>query len=431
MNTSSFEKNRSPYSNVEVLILANRPRFTRESLDGRGSFGLLPICNKPILLRLLENIEKAGFHNINIACLEKDRDTYRPFLEQFSLPVNILKIDGPTTTAEIIRMCSKKSSHVLVIPIDFITTFNLSSLFDFHIINGARISLLINKESSESSKPGNYPGPIHQSQSPYYSLRLLITDTSSPKRLVTILSNDGAINDDLDISSKLSNPKDIPEVITHSMFIPPQNLQGYHSYSCDSSIKMTGVYILSPKCVKFIKENPDISSIESELIPLMCREKKVFIQHLPPQTFSLHIINYETLFNINFKCISKQYPELYPVGNNPNAEWKPERITAPAEFSFESDCYYGDNVTIGSNTTIRRSIIGAHVKIGNDCRLQNCVIFEHVTINDGVKLKNSIIMEGSIIPKKSDIENSVSQPKYDKPDQAPVKARQEVLRSYA
>ena len=73
---SEKKSQRTPYSNVQIVIMANRPAFTRESLGDSGLFGSIPIANKPILAHLLEQFEKNNFTNISLVCLCMDAQGY-------------------------------------------------------------------------------------------------------------------------------------------------------------------------------------------------------------------------------------------------------------------------------------------------------------------------------------------------------------------
>ena len=116
MIAESHTNHRSPYSNVDVIILANRSIFARES-ESDWLFGLITIGNKPILLHLLQQLEANGLHNISLACLGKDKGAYSDFIAQNpSFHITLYDVDGTATTCNIIRRIANEKNYTFVFP---------------------------------------------------------------------------------------------------------------------------------------------------------------------------------------------------------------------------------------------------------------------------------------------------------------------------
>lgn len=414
--------------------MANRPGFSRDSSEESQLFGLLPIANRPIFVHLLAQFERYGLNNITLVCLKKDKQKYNDFLLQSytTRSIRTVPVDGVCTTCDIIRMLSRNNNnHILLYPIDLLMSENLTGIIDFHIASQSLITLVTTKYKVDEKELRQAPGPqiIRQNTG---GKRYFVYDESDPHRLVTLLSDNAALGEDLDLSLKRverdesmesmkscdSNELDEPD----GMGIRHDHLTGFRSLLIDGSLSLTNAYVLSPKCVEYLsnQQNQNIHSIESELIPQIClkglnKNKSVSPQFKPikasiyctsPDEFSFRISDISMLFYANLKCATDKLKGFKPkadfisLDNSTGAGYYVEG--SPQEnFNYQPNCVYGANLSFEKDVSINRSIIGRHCKIGKGVKIYNSVLCDHVSIDDNTIIKNCIIGEDSIIKENS------------------------------
>ncbi|OHS99129.1 hypothetical protein TRFO_34536 [Tritrichomonas foetus] len=443
---------RSPYSNIQIVIMANRPAFTRETFGESQLFGLLPIANKPILGHLLDQFERYGFNNIALVCLRKDETAYAEFLLQYtSNPVRLIPVEGVMTTCEIIRNKISTENHLFLFPIDLLTSQNLTSIIDFHISTQSLITIVTSKFTIDEKERRNAPGFQPLNMSSIMGQRYFVYDESNPTKLVTLLSDSLAMNDDLDLSLKQVtmndqlNHEDSSDSLASSdggdpddgMNIRPEFLNGFHSLSVDCSQRLTSAFLFSPACISKLRELPDIHSIESELIPTLCREaveinglvnegESPTTKHIPASIFctgkdefAYRVIDYATLYITNMKCALTKLVGFSPsadftqVNGANNGYFTEGKHRVHNSFNYLPFSVYGDNLVVtGEDVNIQRSVIGRHCKIGKNVKIFNSILFDHVTVDEGVLIRDCIIGADSVIHSNSEFKQCIIVPRY-------------------
>ncbi|KAH0785986.1 translation initiation factor eIF-2B subunit gamma [Histomonas meleagridis] len=425
---------KSPYSNINVIIMANRPPFTREAVSEK-LFGRVTIGNKPIAHHIFKQFEKCGLINITLVCLSKDNKEYEDYLAQYTshnnlnINLSLLPVDGTFTTGEIIRKIGT-DKYTFVFPIDLLTSVNLTEIIDFHISSRSEITVIATKHGLDKSK-SKVPGYMINVRNPY-GTRYFVYPENEPTNLVTLLSDRESLNEDLDLSLKqaLVNRDESFESIASSDFSADESSEGMEiqdvflhnnkSLIIDSSMQLTNAYILSPKCVSLLKEdvsdNQKIHSIESELIPYLCREEaesaqfannrilhrkrahKASIYCIGDDNFAFRVTDYASLFLANLMCGSGRLKGFIPHGENTNGYYVGRDINVHNTFRFVPCNVYGDNLHIpNENVTIQRSVIGKNCRIGKGAKIINTVLFEGVTVQENAELNDCLVESDSVI----------------------------------
>ncbi|KAH0795869.1 translation initiation factor eIF-2B subunit gamma [Histomonas meleagridis] len=425
---------KSPYSNINVIIMANRPPFTREALSEK-LFGRVTIGNKPIAHHIFKQFENCGLRNITLVCLSKDNKEYEDYLAQYTshnnlnINLSLLPVDGTVTTGDIVRKIGA-DKYTFIFPIDLLTSVNLTQIIDFHISSRSEITVITTKHGLDKSK-SKVPGYMINVRNPY-GTRYFVYPENEPTKLVTLLSDQESLNEDLDLSLKqtLIDRDSSSESIASSEFSFEESNEGMEiqdiflrnskSLIVDSSMQLTNAYILSPKCVALLKEDVSsgqkIHSIESELIPYLCREDvessqlvnnhisrrkvahKASIYCIGDDNFAFRVTDYASLFLSNLMCGSQKLKGFTPHGENTNGYYVGRDISVHNTFRFLPCNVYGDNLHIpNENVTIQRSVIGKNCKIGKGAKITNTVLFEGVTIQEGAELSDCLVESDSVI----------------------------------
>ena len=436
----------SVYSNIQIVIMANRPAFTRETFGDSTLFGLIQIANKPILGHLLEQFDRLGLTNISVVCLMKDENAYAEFILQYtSHPVRLIPVEGVLTTCDIIRnkiitkdqLMKGSFDHIFLFPIDLLTSTDLTSIVDFHISMNALVTIVASRQSIDEKEKSNAPGFQPASMTESCGRRLFVYDELDKSKLILLLNDDDALNEDLDLSLKQVSMNNDNEISHDASFdslsgsmneensglsIPPEFLEGFHSLVVDSSMHITNAYILSPECIRKLLEETTIHSIESELIPILCREKversrlvnegdsqystavPASIYCVKDKDFAFRVTDYATLYVANMKCSgsklcgfspSAEYTQIQGQNHGYFSEGKHQ---VHSSFKYSPFSVYGDNFNAtAEDIKIIRSVIGRHCKIGKGASLFNTVLFDHVTIEEGVVLKECLVGSDTVI----------------------------------
>lgn len=104
---------------------------------------MLPVGDRPLIERTVEQIKAAGIGNIFIATYYKSDTIKSHFGDGSGLGVNIkyLKEELPLGTAGALRLIQSPPRFMLVINGDVVTTLNLKALFDYHRESGADMTV--------------------------------------------------------------------------------------------------------------------------------------------------------------------------------------------------------------------------------------------------------------------------------------------------
>ncbi|OHT05222.1 hypothetical protein TRFO_27169 [Tritrichomonas foetus] len=424
-------EHQSPFSNVDVVILANR---SREAFSDSQLFGLLTIANKPILAHVLDQFERFNFGKIKLVCLSKDQSAYADFLfSNSSRSVQLIPVDGAQTTCDIIRKIASQMNHVFIFPIDLFISVNLTEIVDYHISSHTQITVISTRQGLDEKDLKAAPGIQVANLNQNAGKRFFVYDEAKPNVLVTLLSDITSLNEDIDLSLKRIDSCSAEEDYSQddyfdysqdAMSVHPSHLKGVHSLIVDSSMMLTNAFLLSPECVTFLREN-NIHSIESELIPQICTEPKqpkkinASLYCAKPTEFAFRVTDYASLFVANMKCASTKLLGYSPAadftlfdGQN-NGYFKEDPHKVPETFKYTPFSVYGAYLTVLSDDVqIQRSVIGKHCKIGKGVKIFSSILFDHVTIDDGVVLRDCMIGSDSVIKSNSRLTLCIVSPRY-------------------
>ena len=452
---------KSPYSNIEVLIMANRPVFTREAFGDPQLFGFLPIANRPILDHLMSQFKRCGLSNIKLVCLTKDEAAYTEFLLQYAdrSGVSVFGVEGVCTTCEIIRKAATENKHVLLFPIDLITTVDLTSIIDFHVASKSRVTVVATESGLEEKETQNAPGAQMAGQSVGFGQRYLVYDENTPAKLVSLLSDEDALRCDLDLSLKqverdqsLESVASADTEVPDGMAINARHLTGFKSLVLDSWSQLTNMYVISPYGVDWLRKEKQMHSIESEMIPRLCVEATLFKkQHskkseveeedkdekdkkhdkrkrsddkivslfrIPKDKLTFRVTDYTTLYVANMRCAQKRLSGFEPAAEymstgDGKGYFVEGTQKVSEQFQYAPFCVYGDNFNAqGEKIQVSRSVIGRHCRIGKGVKMFNSVLFDHVTIEEGCEIRDCVIGADSVINSNCKFQQCIVLPRY-------------------
>ncbi len=164
----------------------------------------------------------------------------------------------------------------------------------------------------------------------------------------------------------------------------------------------TGIYILEPEILEHIPEN-ETYDFGKQLFPKLLSEgveinswegKGVWLDTGRPKELiaGSQIMASRYGFeikekNINGSIIMKERP----IGDS---------------YKINGNCYLGENVKIGKETSVHNSMIYNGVEIGDNVKISDSIIFNGCRIDNETELSGSVIMENTSIGKKCIINRS-------------------------
>lgn len=428
---------RGPYSNINVVVLANRDSNIRNVFGPSQQVGFLKIGNKNLIDHVLLRIHSFGFDQITLVVNKNDKEIYSDYcMTNFNFDVGVLSADSGKSTCQILRdFPREEKSHILVYPIDLITTFNLTKLVDDHIKSKACATIFATSYQVSPNQLENAPGTgvaISNTGKHFFVL-----DESDKSKLITLLGDPDALRFDIDLSLKRLDKEDsvasFPDD-TDGMEISDQNLEAAKAMIIDASMKLTNAYLISPAGMKFMNDNTDISSIENEFIQRLCSQRAKVI-NINTDEFTLQVQDFVSLYLINQECAKGDVECLIPNAEKiiPQ-EAKPKEfyfkngdVTASDKFKYNWFCIFGNGITIGDNTMIVRTCLDDRITIGKSCQIKYSVIYEHAFIGDNVKLDNCIVCQHARVPSGSVIKNCFIAPQFTSSEA--VKGEKSILRN--
>jgi len=420
-------KSQTPYSNVQVVLFANRGSAIREFFTESQGLSMVNIANLSCLSHLINQFMQLGFLNLTIVCLKVESELYQEFiLQRYPYMVSVFPVDGDKTTCEIIRMLPRAKQN-LIFPIDLFTTIDLTAFVDFHLFEKALITIFATQYKLDEKEIQNSPG-VQRAVNSQAGQHFFVYDETNPKKLVSLLADDVCVRNDIDLGMKrverdesLESFSSIDETdeFLHGMEISPEILQNVRSMIVESSSQLTRVYLLSSECVDYLNENEDIHSIESELIPRLCSKlMNTYIYRDGPNDITLRANDCVTLYHINLKCATGKFglfmpaAQFIPLEGSENGYFAEGKPKVPENFRYTPGSVFGDNFSAGEKTIVTKSVIGRNCKVGKNCVIQNCVIYDHVTIDDGCRIKNCMIGCDSKIPSGSTLTQCFVAPRF-------------------
>lgn len=419
-------KRKTIYSNLDIAIYTFRSLFPHRAFQNSVTFGLTPIAQKPLIEHLLSRFVSLGFTNIFILCNSYETSNYQTFIRDSTFTkVKIIGIDDKDSIAQIIRRIDFQN-HLMLYPIDLITSIDISRFFDFHVEKFSELTIFSTNNGLSKADLDQSPGQkldFQSKESIYF-----VTDQENPDRLVFLLNDQNAIQNDIDLSLMISDRNEVndqnsnsedDDIFSSGLEIPAKVLSLFRNLVIDSSSKFMNLYLFSPSCLKTLKDNYSLHSLTSQFIPFLCStHSNVFVFSEPPNETSILITDFASLFHTilkvgsgNFKCFSGEGGTDVTVN---------DQVKTFSNCCIASDLVFGDERNL-----VVRSVIGKGCSIGKGVRIFNSVIYDRVVIQDNVMIKGCLIGSDALIPSKSKLEQVVICPRFS--SDKPIDAKQKIL----
>ncbi|KAK5644306.1 hypothetical protein RI129_005606 [Pyrocoelia pectoralis] len=396
---------------------------------------LLPVGNKPLVWYPLVKLQEIGFKDVILIVYDNQKSEIQSTLDKLNLSIKIdyvsIKNEDQGTADSLRLIHDKIKTDVLVLSCDLISDVNLGGVLNlFRMHNASLCALLFNPSVSEQV---SVPGPKMK----YKPERDLIGIDSQTNRLVFLASAS-------DFETSMTLPKAL--IKKHTQITMYSNLIDSH------------VYVLKKWIIKYLQNEPSISTIKGELLPhiirkqllkpkekldyntsivntrdesgifgyvsespldLLIRETSSFNDHYgdlkssyhgdvvrcfayiaEPSVFGIRVNTLPAYHSVNFKIIDK-WEKL-------TKDKELNRIDSSADIQstqVDDKCIVWNSCKLSEKTSFKSSILGFNCEVEKFSRVFNSIIMNDVVIKEKVALENCIVCNNTVIESGCQIKN--------------------------
>jgi translation initiation factor eIF-2B subunit gamma len=214
--------------------------------------------------------------------------------------------------------------------------------------------------------------------------------------------------------------------------LPVKLLQKFPRMRLRNNLIQNYCYLFTTSVLENILEDvrtENMYKIKEDLIPFLLKRQSAFnatvsVYIVPENLFSMRVHDIKSYLQVNMLCCTpltgkeksgqsvKPLPlVLLSTENTPRniliSYYRAGSGQIPAEFKqVTNDSIVQEDFKIGEKTSIVKSVIGKNTRIGSKCKITGSIIMDNVIIEDEVNINNSIIGPQVSIGTKCKILNS-------------------------
>ncbi len=313
---------------------------------------ILPIAGKTCMSYLLDSFYNAGINDVIVTTGYKYELLINSIISSKNNGQNILfSVEKePAGTAGSIKMISNFLDDTFIVGSgDILSDFDISDILKYHKKNRAMITMVLTEVKSTD--------------------QFGIVELEGDK-----------------ITKFLEKPEE-SETLSHTA--------------------NTGIYVMEPEIVSYIKSIP--YDFGRDLFPRLLR-KGIDIYGYRGKGVWLDTGRPNDLIKANQIMVNrygKDYNEQYIKGKN--------IIETSSKFNgnYIENSYIGNTIKMENNIKITNSAIYDNVNIGGGVSIENSILMPNVTVKNNSKIRESVIMRNCVIGEDSEIVESIISPDLD------------------
>ncbi len=322
---------------------------------------LLPICNRPLIEYVIENLKRCGITNLLVIADRYNEDSIKNYLgngSKFNVKINYLERASPVSTVDAIRNAEEfLTDDFLVVMGDNLTNVDIRKVINYHYEKNSIATIGL----KYMEKPLSYG----------------VVVLNPEKRIVFF--------------------KKRP--VSEDIKIPFDQLSTTAKFEIYTSLENTQIYFFDQGIISLLKERITFHSFGANVFPYLAKhEYPVYAYIFDQEEYWMGIDYPQRYLWAHWDVLRRWAWPFLPEGKLSLGSWYGENITMGENVKIESPSQISDNVTIGDSTTIKSlSTIGRNVSIGSNCEISGSVILDNVKIGNNVKIHNAIIDKGATI----------------------------------
>lgn len=243
-----------------LVILAGGEGARLFPISSGYSKSLLPVANRPMIWFQLDQIGQAGFCEVFLIISPEYLTQYNNFIDvykkhsQYSLSIILIPLDAHGT-ADALRQAAPRlasTKDIIIISGDIISDMPLSLLAIQHSAHKATLTACLKPcliNSKADAKDGNKPdqfGILPEEMDEVYRQYIALETTSGRVAYMHSVNN-------------------VQEFLSFSKY----SLQRMPDVTVFTNLTNMHVYICAPTIFKLLEENPQLSSFQNEVVPLI------------------------------------------------------------------------------------------------------------------------------------------------------------------
>lgn len=313
---------------------------------------IIPVAGKACMSYLLDSFYRAGINDVIVTTGYKFEALIKSIIETKNSDQSILfSVEKePAGTAGSIKLISNFIDDTFVVGSgDILSDFDIKDIINFHKKNNAKITIVL-------------------------------TEVSDPSQFGIV---------------ELKNNK-----ITKFLEKPSESETFSH-------IANTGIYVIEPEILSYIKTVP--YDFARDLFPRLLR-KNIEIYGYVGKGIWLDTGRPNDLIRANQIMVNK-------YGREYNDELIKGKNIIETSSKFDScqiyNSYIGNSIKIDRDVKIKSSAIYDFVNIEKNVEIENSILMPNVTVRENSKIKNSVIMRDCVIGQDSEIVDSIISPELE------------------
>ena len=392
---------------LQVVVLAGGRGRSLYPLTTHMPKMLLPISNKPMIIYILEMLERSDckfaqpilvltqdeYQNKLSKCLE----TRYKIMSENTFEIIGVPEEFPGTLGSLRYLFStphmtRGNNEILIISADLLLDFSVLPSY----VNNFRLS------SSDCSILA------HIGKTSYEEMQIFALNNSQIVQIFEWVDNEEGFS------------------------LPMKTLHKFPRMRMRNDLIQNHCYLFKQSLLRTLLDHPKserLYKLKDELIPLLLKQQfalntRVDIYIVPENNYSKRVNTLRSYTEANMECClhlsskEKQKQNSKPMPlillSTPNSPrniltnfYRAAGDQIPIEFKqVSSDCVIQDDFKIGEKSSVSKSVIGKNTRIGNKCKIVGSIIMDNVVVEDEVNINNSIVCSQVSIGTKCKILNS-------------------------
>lgn len=130
---------------IQAIVMTGGRGLRLRPLTEKIPKPMLPVGDKPLLERILEQLRNSGIHQINLSTHYKSDQIVSYFGDgrKWGVRINYLHEDQPLGTAGVLGKLQNSKEPLLIMNGDILTQTNFHAMLDFHLINVSNLTVAV------------------------------------------------------------------------------------------------------------------------------------------------------------------------------------------------------------------------------------------------------------------------------------------------
>jgi len=381
---------------VQAIVIADSFNRYFSPITFEKPRALLPLANKVLIDYTIEYLLEEGIHEIVVFCCSHAEKIREYVLTKWCYPGNKFNIHCVMSSASdclCIGDALREIDREGLIRNDFV-------LVHGDLLSNVKLSEVIKEHKERRKKEKNLMMTmLHRSVAP------------------SCVSRTTAVHDDVymileaDTNRILHYQK--PTAEAPKLVFPTSLMANRKEVNIHYDLVSCNIYICSPHFPPLFTDNFDYQTLDDLVRGVLLNEEILgdkIHSHLVTTGYSARVHDLPTYNEITMAYLNRW---IYPVVPSTSHTYKRNNVYIGADVTIELDCnikdgvMVGEHTTIGTCTSIKRSVIGPNCKIGHNVEIKNSFLWDGCVVEDGASIVQTVMCANSQVKANSRLLDSI------------------------